>query len=104
MGGGAGEGTSLFLGGSGSDGTHRQSLTSGGEPKGLGEGGPWIHGSQEGQLPQRKGGARGEKKEGSLNFMTYNVRGLNAPIKRNNVIREIKHYKVDVVLLQETRI
>lgn len=40
----------------------------------------------------------------TLNFMTYNVHGLNAPIKRNNVIREFKHYKADVVLLQETHI
>lgn len=39
-----------------------------------------------------------------LNTMTYNVRGLNTPIKRNNIIREIKFYKADVVLLQETHI
>lgn len=36
--------------------------------------------------------------------MTYNVHGLNTPIKRYNIIREFKHYKADVVLLQETHI
>lgn len=38
----------------------------------------------------------------SLNIISYNVRGLNAPIKRANIINELKYLKADVVLLQET--
>lgn len=38
----------------------------------------------------------------TLKFMTYNVRGLNSPIKRFNIIRELKLHKANVVLLQET--
>lgn len=38
----------------------------------------------------------------SLNIISYNVRGLNAPIKSANIISELKHLKADVVLLQET--
>lgn len=40
----------------------------------------------------------------TLNFLTYNVRGLNTPIKRYNILREIKQLSGDVVFLQETHI
>lgn len=38
----------------------------------------------------------------TLNFVSYNVRGLNSPIKRFNIIRELTHLKPEVVLLHET--
>lgn len=38
----------------------------------------------------------------TLKFLLYNVRGLNSPVKRFNIIREIKHLKAEVIFLQET--
>lgn len=40
----------------------------------------------------------------ALNFMTYNVRGLNTPTKRHKVLGELKGYKAGVVFLQETHL
>lgn len=36
--------------------------------------------------------------------MTYNVKGLNSPLKRHKVLKELEHLKADVVFLQETRL
>ena len=41
---------------------------------------------------------------GTLKILSYNVRGLNSPLKRGNILREIKHLKADIVLIQETHI
>lgn len=38
----------------------------------------------------------------TLNVESYDVHGLNSPVKRFNILGELKHYKADVVLLQET--
>lgn len=40
----------------------------------------------------------------TVNFMTYNVRGLNTPTKRHKILREIEHYGAGVVFLQETHL
>lgn len=37
-----------------------------------------------------------------LNFLTYNVHGLNTPRKRYNILREINQFTAEVVFLQET--
>lgn len=41
---------------------------------------------------------------GTLNCLTYNVRGLNSPEKSNKVLREIKRYSANIIFLQETLI
>ena len=40
----------------------------------------------------------------TLNFISWNVRGLNHPVKRGRVFSHIKHLKANVVFLQETHI
>lgn len=37
-------------------------------------------------------------------IVSCNVRGLNAPTKRFNILRKLKYLKADVVLVQETHI
>lgn len=39
-----------------------------------------------------------------LNFVSWNVKGLNHPVKRRKVLSHIKQYKAAVVFLQETHI
>lgn len=39
-----------------------------------------------------------------LNIISYNVRGLNSPIKCANIVGELKFLKPEVVLLQETHL
>lgn len=40
----------------------------------------------------------------SLKIITYNVRGLNSPIKRANILCELKCLKAEVAILQETHL
>lgn len=40
----------------------------------------------------------------TVNFWTYNVRGLNTPAKRHRILKEIEHYGAGVVFLQETHL
>uniref|UniRef100_A0A8C5PTB1 Reverse transcriptase domain-containing protein n=1 Tax=Leptobrachium leishanense TaxID=445787 RepID=A0A8C5PTB1_9ANUR len=40
--------------------------------------------------------------QGSLKLVTYNVRGLNTPEKRKQVLRELRAHKASVAFLQET--
>lgn len=40
----------------------------------------------------------------TINFLTYNVRGLNTPSKKHMIMKELKRYEADVVFLQETHI
>lgn len=39
-----------------------------------------------------------------VNIISYNVRGLNSPTKRANIMAELKFLKADVALLQETHL
>lgn len=39
-----------------------------------------------------------------LNFFFYNVKGLNSPVKRHKVLKELYHYRANVVFLQETHL
>ena len=41
---------------------------------------------------------------GTLKIVLYNVLGLNTPIKRGNILRELKYLKADIILLRETYI
>lgn len=38
------------------------------------------------------------------NLLTYNVRGLNTPAKRQKILKELKQYRAEVVFLQETHL
>lgn len=39
-----------------------------------------------------------------INFLTYNVRGLNTPAKRHKILKELKQYRAEVVFLQEAHL
>lgn len=39
-----------------------------------------------------------------VNFVTYNVRGLNSPTKTHKILKELQQYRADVVFLQETHV
>ena len=39
-----------------------------------------------------------------IKCLSYNVKGLNSPSKRHKVLEELKRYRADVVLLQETHL
>ena len=39
-----------------------------------------------------------------IKCLSYNVKGLNSPIKRHKVLKELKRYKADIAFLQETHI
>lgn len=41
---------------------------------------------------------------GNLTFVSWNVRGLNHPIKRKSVLSRLKQFKPGVVFLQETHL
>lgn len=40
----------------------------------------------------------------TVDFLTYNVKGLNTPAKRHRILKEIEHYGAGVVFLQETHL
>lgn len=40
----------------------------------------------------------------AIRILTYNVRGLNTPMKRQKILRELKQYSIDIAFLQETHI
>lgn len=39
-----------------------------------------------------------------INFMTYNVRGLNTPTKIHKILKELKWYGPMLIFLQETHL
>lgn len=41
---------------------------------------------------------------GGLRFISWNVKGLNSPVKRNKVIDHLKHLNAKIAFLQETHL
>ena len=41
---------------------------------------------------------------GAVNFLSWNVKGLNSPVKRNKVFSHIHQLKADIMFLQETHL
>ena len=39
-----------------------------------------------------------------IKCLSYNVKGLNSPIKRHKVLKELKRYRTDIAFLQETHL
>lgn len=44
------------------------------------------------------------KKTGGITFCSWNIRGVNEPIKRGKVLAQLKSINADVILLQETHL
>lgn len=40
----------------------------------------------------------------NLRFVSWNVKGLNGPVKRGRVLSHLKHFKTDIAFLQETHL
>lgn len=43
-------------------------------------------------------------KENTLRFVSWNVKGLNSPVKRGKIFSHLKHLKTDIAFLQETHL
>ena len=41
---------------------------------------------------------------GSLKVVSYNVKGLHNPVKRKKILNQLKQYKCQIALLQETHL
>lgn len=39
-----------------------------------------------------------------LTIISYNVKGLNSPIKKKKILLQLKHFKCQVAFLQETHL
>lgn len=42
--------------------------------------------------------------KGNLNFLSWNVKGLNHPVKRNRVFSHLKNLRAGIAFLQETHL
>lgn len=40
----------------------------------------------------------------NLRFVSWNVKGLNSPVKRGRILSHLKHLKTDIAFLQETHL
>lgn len=60
----------------------------------------WGGGPEDGR------GRKGTRMENvnSIKIISYNVRGLNSPGKRNIILRELEKSKAEIIFLQETHI
>ena len=41
---------------------------------------------------------------GSLKVISYNVKGLHSPVKRKKFLNQLRQYKCQIALLQETHL
>ena len=40
----------------------------------------------------------------TISFASWNVKGLNSPVKRSKILTHLKNLKADIIFLQETHL